>query len=586
MPGIVGYIKPKKMDVRASIQRACAAMRYADWYVSDPIFEDEKVAIGRTHLGILGEKTSPFQTGNIYIWLEGEAYNLVAFSSEYATNIQSLPQLIAIAYQRGNLPQLLAKLDGYFVGTIYDSAAAKVYLFTDQLGIKPLYFWQNGQQIGWASELKTLLALPKFDIAIDSRAIDAMLDLGTMPSALTWFKNVELLTSSTLLEIDLTTQNVKRDYYWRWADWQQQAISFAEAKEQLIELLQEAVQKRLHGEKSISVALSGGIDSRVLLANSYQHRPIEAFTFGKENSLDVQIAREVARKTGISYQFLELERENWLKGRFWSIWKTDGMMPLNHLHYSVLQPKIKKLGDIVLNGFAGDLVVGGSYLSKKAQPTNADWLAKELGKYAELYEPQHLKFLENAPSDAFWLDYRVRRFTTNGSNDLGKLVESRKPFMDKKLLQFLYCLPDNYRSYYRLYSAALAEMNMPIFNEIPWQQTGIPITKKWQTRQLLRFKIPQIKNRLGWNTNFSYVDYPAWLSSTKSQIIFQDLLSPKNAIFPNFVIADWNKTYYQNFLQKRQDIDRVFRAATIEVWLRWLFDKEAFLDFQNEHDLL
>ena len=58
------------------IKKAINTISYSSSDIFDDIFSDEKIITSRVHLGIIGEKSSPFQKLGVYSWIDGDIYNL------------------------------------------------------------------------------------------------------------------------------------------------------------------------------------------------------------------------------------------------------------------------------------------------------------------------------------------------------------------------------------------------------------------------------------------------------------------------------------------------------------------------------
>jgi asparagine synthase (glutamine-hydrolysing) len=92
--------------------------------------------------------------------------------------------------------------------------------------------------------------------------------------------------------------------------------------------------KRRSGETGqVGLALSGGLDSRAILAAiPDSNRPIHAVTFGKIGSNDIKFAAIAAKIKGATRHVFEISGEGWLQSRFSKAWYTDGQLDLQHMH--------------------------------------------------------------------------------------------------------------------------------------------------------------------------------------------------------------------------------------------------------------
>ena len=66
------------------------------------------------------------------------------------------------------------KLSGGFAMAIYDEQNNMLYLFRDQLGLRPLFYTMTGQTLVFASEPKGLFAHPDVTPAIDTEGLNEL----------------------------------------------------------------------------------------------------------------------------------------------------------------------------------------------------------------------------------------------------------------------------------------------------------------------------------------------------------------------------------------------------------------------------
>jgi asparagine synthase (glutamine-hydrolysing) len=71
----------------------------------------------------------------------------------------------------------LAMFNGMFAFALWDTARRCLFVARDRVGIKPLYYWSDGHQCIFASELRALIAHPSVPREIDPVALDHFLTL-------------------------------------------------------------------------------------------------------------------------------------------------------------------------------------------------------------------------------------------------------------------------------------------------------------------------------------------------------------------------------------------------------------------------
>ena len=239
------------------------------------------------------------------------------------------------------------------------------------------------------------------------------------------------------------------------------------------------------------------------------------------------------------------------------------------LSSSQFSNEMRALGPVNLNGFAGDLVAGGSYLREGFldQQADAAFAEKQYGRHARVFGVAEADDHSHAPhTDPYVLAQRVRRMTISGTLEAEDASEQRKPFMDSDLLEFLYALPDGARSRGALYRDALLRLRPDLFANIPWQKTGLNIDAEDSLAGRARIKALRVTQRLGLARQpAGFQNLAAWLRASAPK--YSALLDAKDALWRDFVEGDYRERF--DFEARlRDDGYRLFHAIGLEVWLR------------------
>jgi len=572
MPGLVGFSTEHLTLSRDDLLRARDQIKHESWYKDDDVFEDERVLATRTHLNVVGEKTSPYSGQDVVCWVEGEVYNLRELQTGFPESAGSFPELLVAAHKKDALSQLLSQVNGYFVAVLYDRTKAEIALISDRYGLKPLYYWSEAGRFAWASEVKAFLALPDFTPVIRQEAFDCFMDLRHMIGDVTWFERVAMIPAATVLTCDLTRGRVEENRYWRWSGVKPLKTGFDDAVSELGLRLVTAVERRVGENEKIVVGLSGGLDSRLILAASGKEKIAGCWTLGKLYSPDVDIARQASGIEGYRHWFFELNADNWMEGRTDAVWTSDGMRSLVHIHEAGMYRRLKEIADINLNGFLGDVVAGGGWFIRANQRISTETARAKYGGY-HLLDPIEDSFFDIEREDPYLINNRGRRATNMGSITGAVATEQRLPFMDNDLIDFLYGLPDQYRANSGLYIAALLSLYPQYYEKLPWQKTGSPITTApgalgkligKARKGLLKFGLAEDRSQ--------FADYKNWIRSPEASAFFRNLLAPSDALYRQFTAEDYNARYLEPHLAGRADFrEEIGRAASAELWLRRVF---------------
>ena len=125
---------------------------------------DRNVNIGHTRLAILGldeRGTQPIENEKHVLAYNGEIYNFNEIKQTLAgrgirmTGTSDCEVLLHAWTTWG--PDVLTKLTGFWAFAVYEKASGKITLVRDQLGIKPLYYWNQGGRTCVASMIRTIL---------------------------------------------------------------------------------------------------------------------------------------------------------------------------------------------------------------------------------------------------------------------------------------------------------------------------------------------------------------------------------------------------------------------------------------------
>jgi asparagine synthase (glutamine-hydrolysing) len=162
----------------------------------------------------------------------------------------------------------IEKLGGMFAIAVADFRRKRLLLARDRVGKKPLYLADDGRRLGFASELKSLLAAGLVAPEIDPEALDLYLAFGYVPTPWTAFRGATKLPAGHLAVCDRSGVRVER--YWDLEFPDAAAGAPARSDEsfaaELEELLGQAVLDRLESDVPLGAFLSGGIDSGTIVA--------------------------------------------------------------------------------------------------------------------------------------------------------------------------------------------------------------------------------------------------------------------------------------------------------------------------------
>jgi asparagine synthase (glutamine-hydrolysing) len=588
MPGLVG-LAGAWVDSHAApdvLLRMRQLMLHRDYYGVDEPFLEAGIGGARVGPGVVGAPSRDPGDPGVVVWLDGEFYNQPELNPDWHRVHGSSDDagLLRTLYAADPGFGFLARIDGFFAAAIYDRTLKRVHLISDRYGLRHLYWTEHRGGVAWASEVKAFLALPGFEPTISQRAVDEFIAAGHLLENRTWFERVALLDSGSVYTYDLTRRTGSMRRYWWWDEIRPVDVSIPEvvAADRIGELFLQAVDKRCRQGERIGVGLSGGLDSRAILAAMPERaRPIHALTFGRPESSDVRIAARVAALKGAIHHVEDLNRSNWLAARFAGVWLTDGQLDLMHMHGLSSHERTRAEIPIAFNGFAGDLLLGGSMLDHRSVLDKVDRLAIARRMKCPLSLLTSLdRYAGLGKGDYFVLQNRVRRFTAEGQRAALAFKAVRKPFYDNDLIEYAYSLPDRLRFRSRVYNRMLLRTFPEYFKSIPWQSTGVPISYPRALRSFM-YRTYRAGHRVsGWLDRFGlnyqdsreYTDYSAWIRRDPARSIFEALLLASTALVRRHVQAADIRRAWEEHMSGLDRAARLCRYLTLEIWLQQVLE--------------
>ncbi len=251
--------------------------------------ERDGVYFGLRRLSIIdivgGHQPLSNEDEQIWVACNGEIYNYLELREElirkgHRFRSQSDVEVLVHLYEERGI-EFLGDVNGMFALIVYDSAAKRLILARDRIGIKPLYYSWDGKSLAFASEIKAILQCPWVSRDPDWRAISSFLHLLYVPSPYTGFESVRKLESGTMAILEKSTLKFKT--YWDVIHLlkagQHQATSQGDAADHLQALLKDACRLQLRSDVPVGAFLSGGLDSSAVVALSNVGRSLDMDTF-------------------------------------------------------------------------------------------------------------------------------------------------------------------------------------------------------------------------------------------------------------------------------------------------------------------
>ena len=383
MCGFLGIINLDGSSIDQHFLRVMTAKMKARGPDSEGFFFDDNVGLGFRRLSIIDLSTGdqPLSNADDTIWLvmNGEIYNFVELrvnltKKGYSFKTRSDAEVIVHLYEEYGT-EFVQHLNGMFAFALYDKVKKKIILGRDRLGIKPLYYKKQNNQIVFGSDAKVVAGEDGTNIS--ESGFLTYLSFGYTNND-SIFEGVIKLKPGCLIELDRTS--FKTMPYWKVDKIGESVCSDFEAQEKLSYLLEESIKIQLRSDVPVGVFLSGGVDSSaiVALASKALKSPLNTYSveYDLKNSKDPVFASKVSRQYNTNHTNIKigpLEVDSYLEELLRSLDEPiadSALIATYALSKKASQDGVK----VVLTGAGGDEIFGGYGRYKKPKVLSRLWI--------------------------------------------------------------------------------------------------------------------------------------------------------------------------------------------------------------------
>lgn len=368
MCGFVGFYDAGTDFDHAAVVKAMAdsiAHRGPD---SEGFFSDEKVSLGFRRLSIIDLEgaNQPLynEDDQLVLCFNGEIYNFQELRQQlvdagHVFKTHGDGEVILHGFEQWG-EALLPKLRGMFAFVIYDRRTGRLFMARDNFGIKPLYYWAQGNVLIFASETKALLHHPHFKKELNRKRLAHYLTIEYLPDDETMFEGVHKVPAGHWFAWQEGMYEVVK--WWEPSFDPQEGRTRQQEADQIAAALQESVNAHAIADVEVGCFLSAGVDSS-LVANETSHI-MKAKTFsigyGEQKYSELEAAATFADAMGLENYSRGIDAAAFFESVPAVQYHMDdplpnpSAVPLYHLaHFAAEQVKV------VLSGEGADELFGG-----------------------------------------------------------------------------------------------------------------------------------------------------------------------------------------------------------------------------------
>lgn len=314
MCGIAGLWRRDGAPVDVDLLEAMTAAQFHRGPDDGGCFAEGAVGIGNRRLSIIdpagGHQPMANDAETVWIVYNGAVYNFRQLKRELEARGHRFrsscdTEVILRLYEEYGV-DAVGRLRGMFAFAIWDGPRGRLLLARDQVGIKPLYYHDDGRQLAFASEIRPLLLRPEVGRRLSPTALNAFLSFSYVPGADTIFEGVRRLPPGHLMLCEKGRVAVRP--YWQLAPLATRQWDEERYATELRQRLEGAVDSHLIADVPVGVFLSGGLDSSsiVALLAGLGRRDTPTFSVGFSDGAgyfdESADARAVAEHFGMAHQ--------------------------------------------------------------------------------------------------------------------------------------------------------------------------------------------------------------------------------------------------------------------------------------------
>lgn len=445
----------------------------------------------------------PFSIGPYTIIFNGEIYNykeirenLITKNYEFRT--QSDTEVLLYAFIEFGV-KCLDLLEGMWSFAIWDDKKKKLLLARDRFGEKPLFYLKKNHGFYFGSEIKFIQSLLQSNILINENKIKQNIFFGYKSlyhDSDTFYKNVQQFKKGTYLEINYKNVFTEKSY-WNPKIKFNNRITYNDAKNQLDFLLTRSLNLRLRSDVPVAFLLSGGIDSNTLVSYAKKKINTNFKTFSildpNPNYNEQLNIKSVVQELGLNHEFIKIKKsKNFLDNLSKIVKYNDSpLSTISYYYHSLLVDKISKQGfKVSISGTGADEIFSGYYhhfllyfnsiRNQSLKTRNIKHWKKNVfnfirsenlknissnkifynyennSEYELFNEKDYL--LTQSPREKKIVSNKLRNRMLNelfyetvpvilhhdDMNCMYYSVENRSPFLDRKIFEFIFTLPNHY----------------------------------------------------------------------------------------------------------------------------------------------
>ena len=354
MAGLVGIFRPGGLTAadRLTVQRLAQGLDYTG--VSDvDTWSDACLCVSRVHHPDEAPEPAAQRTD-----LDASLIFDGSMAEEPAPGRGPAAWCLDLYADRGS--EGLAQVNGQFNVILLDRRRRALLLVNDRFASRPLYYHATAERVIWSNQVRGLLA-PDVPRRLCEAGVHQLFVFQTILDERTLLEDVRTLPPAGVLTFRDGRARVAR--YWELRYHDAAPRSPHRYAEDLAETLRGAVRRNLRSAKRAGLLLSGGLDSRAIIACSPVS--LSAVTIADSENLEVEVARRLAATRDLAFTFVRRDPDYYEGLVDLGAALGDGASRFDNAHFGRLREALGGSVAGLATGYGFDLLLKGAALPKR-----------------------------------------------------------------------------------------------------------------------------------------------------------------------------------------------------------------------------
>jgi asparagine synthase (glutamine-hydrolysing) len=370
MPGIVGLITKMPRELaEPQLMRMLETLHHEPFYTRG-VWIDESSGV---YLGGVARKGSFSET----IPMRNEEGNIVlAFSGEEFPEAQTAERLKRRGHQFDldgasylvhlyeENPSFVSGLNGRFHGLLSDQGRGTAILFNDRYGMHKVYYHEARDTFYFAAEAKAILSVRPECRRLDPQGVGEFISCGSVLENRTLFEGIYALPPASAWVFRNSALEQKGSYFHP-KEWEEQEeLSPREYYGELRKSFRDNLSRYFTGQQLIGMSLTGGLDTRMIMAWREKSKSLPCYTFGGmfRDCQDVIVARQVARACGQPHQVIQVGAAFLTRFPYYAeraVYLTEGCVDVGRVPDLYLNERAREIAPVRMTGNYGGEILRG-----------------------------------------------------------------------------------------------------------------------------------------------------------------------------------------------------------------------------------